>query len=281
MPATLCCAPVPANRGAKGLTSIAATARTRALAAVLGLVLAAPAFSTPAASPRPPDQAPERLVLTCIESSGTQAVAAALVAEAFRRNGLALSVEAVPGERASAMTREGLSDGEVSRIEAYFVTHPQLVRVEPALMATEAAVFVRAADPRFAGRTVVAAADLRGLRVGIVRGVMQTERGVASLDRVETVASARQLHRMLQSGRLDAIVDSPLSHRRYRMPDGSPAATRQAGDLGAEPVFLGVQARQRDLAARLRKTIESMQASGEWDLVRARAEDAYVSQPDR
>jgi ABC-type amino acid transport substrate-binding protein len=110
---------------------------------------------------------------------------------------------------------------------------------------------------------------------------MQTERGVASLDRVETVASARQLHRMLQSGRLDAIVDSPLSHRRYRMPDGSPAATRQAGDLGAEPVFLGVQARQRDLAARLRKTIESMQASGEWDLVRARAEDAYVSQPDR
>lgn len=281
MPAHARRAPVPARRTAWCSVRAIVGGWRHARAALVALALVAPMPADTTVAARPANRAPQAMVLTCIEASGTQAVAAALVAEVFRRNGLELSVEAVPAERASVMSLEGGSDGEVSRIALYFDAHPELVRVEPPLMATEAAVFVRASDPRFAGREVVAAADLRGLRVGIVRGVLQSTRAVASLDDVELVSSARQLHRMLEAGRLDAIVDSPLSHRRYRRHDGSGAATRQAGGLGVEAVFLGLQARHQGLARRLGGTIESMQASGEWDRFRSLAEDAYVERPPR
>jgi polar amino acid transport system substrate-binding protein len=124
-----------------------------------------------------------------------------------------------------------------------------------------------------AGFTVRNVADLRGRRVGIVRGLLQSQRLVAGLDRVTEVTTAVQLYRMLAAGRLDVVVDAPMDQRRHTAQLGLRNVVEQA-TLCEQPAYHGLHRRHAALAPRLAAALEAMQASGELAALAAVVEPA-------
>lgn len=236
-----------------------------------GLILALlPGLAGGAApsSPPPPD-APATLHVAGADDSAASDTAEAILQRAYARAGLALHVEPLPAPRASQRLDAGLLDGEVARIGPYFEAHPALLRVGPPLMQVSLVAYVRAD----AGFTVRVVGDLRGRRVGIVRGLLQSQRLVAGLDRVTEVTSGTQLYRMLAAGRLDVVVDAPLNQRRHTAQLGLRNVVAQA-TLCEQPAYHGLHRRHAALAPRLAAALEAMQASGELAALAAGVEPA-------
>lgn len=213
------------------------------------------------------DDARPPLRIAVIQRSGTQQVAARILEAVYARAGIPMRIVALPATRATQMADRGEIDGEGARIASYYEERPGVVVVRPALMRTAAMVFMREAD----ARPVRSAADLRGLRVGIVRGVRQSQAAVAGVERVEQLNTARQLYQMLHRGHLDAVVDSPVSQKRYAATLGVDGVVA-VGTLSEMEVFHGLQARHAALAPRLGEVLAAMAASGELAKVQAEAE---------
>lgn len=204
--------------------------------------------------------------------SATQDAAVRILQVAYARAGLNLQAETLPAPRATQRLEAGRLDGDAARIAPYFDAHPMLQRVGPPLMRVPQVAYTRA-DARFTVRSV---ADLRGRRVGIVRGLMQSARLVAGLDRVTEVTSGVQLYRMLDAGRLDVVVDAPLNARRHTAALGLRTVVAQA-TLCEEPVYHGLHRRHAAVAPRVAAALEAMQASGELAALATGAPDGIGS----
>ncbi|WP_461062098.1 substrate-binding periplasmic protein [Silanimonas algicola] len=192
------------------------------------------------------------------QDSATQAVATSILIEAYARAGLVLRVDRLPAPRAAQRLEAGLLDGEVARVPAYFDQHPDLVPVGPPLMQVPQVAFVRSGS----GIRVNTLDDLRGLRVGVVRGLLQSERLVAGLDRVTRVTSGHQLYQMLAAGRLDVVVDAPMNQAMHVGEWRLTGIVAQA-TLSDAPVYHGLHRRRAAIAPRVAAALEAMRASGE------------------
>jgi ABC-type amino acid transport substrate-binding protein len=201
-----------------------------------------------------------------IEVSGTQDVAERLLEAVYQRADARLQVLSLPAPRANAMSRRGEVDGELARIDRYFDENPQLIRVQPPLMWTDATVFMRADRAVPMSRVT----DLDSLRIGVVRGVRQSQEAVEGARTVVQVTDAQQLYRMLSRGRLDAVVDSRVSKQRITTELGI-HDVREVGVLSRKPVYHGLQARHTELAQRIGRTISAMRGSGELAALEAEA----------
>lgn len=219
------------------------------------LVAMLPGLATGAA----PSSSPSPVVrVSSGHDSATQAVAAGILRAAYARAGLVLHIETLPAPRAAQRLDAGLLDGEVARIPAYFDAHPTLMPVGPPLMRVALVAYARSGD----GVLIRRAEDLRGLRVGIVRGLMQSERLVAGFDRVTRVGGSSQLYRMLDAGHLDVVVDAPMNQALHAQQLGITGIVAQA-TLCEEPVYHGLDRRHAGIAPLVAAALEAMQASGE------------------
>ena len=225
-----------------------------------GLILALlPGLAGGAVPSSPPlAAAPLQLHVARGHDSATQDAAARVLEVAYARAGVGLRLETLPAPRATQRLEAGLLDGDAARIEAYFEAHPVLHRVGPPLMRVSQVAYTRAD----AGFTVRNLDDLRGRRVGIVRGLVQSEQLVAGLDRVTAVTSGVQLYRMLAAGRLDVVVDAPMNQRRHSAELGLHNVMAQA-TLCEQPVYHGLHRRHAAIAPRVAAALDAMERSGE------------------
>lgn len=230
-----------------------------AVFAALGSLAQAASLAAPAATPAawmPEDRAPIRIGV--ISGAGSQAVAAEVMLAVYQRAGVKVELISLPALRATRMVESNQLDGEVARIPAYFRRNPELLRVEPPLFEADVTAF--ALSDR--AMTIERAEDLQGLRVGVLRGVVQSLEAVRGIKAVEQVADVRQMYRMLSSGRLDVVVDAVLNQQRYIQSSGAGHIVA-VGTLGIEPVHHGLHRRHAALADRIAREIEVMAASGE------------------
>jgi hypothetical protein len=216
--------------------------------------------------------APATLSLSRVEGTGTQVVAQRILAEVYRRAGLRFHATPMPAQRAARMSRNGQTDGEVARIASFFTTRPDMLRIEPAIYETQTSVFAR----RGSEFSITQRKDLVGLRVGIVRGVLHAQAAVAGLGRLEEVSSYEQLYRMLESGRLDVVVDTPLNHS-YVVHALELRNTMPVGNLGREPLYHALARKHADAARKISEVLSEMQASGELQRLAAAEEAAFLS----
>lgn len=217
-----------------------------------------------------PAKAPA-LTVSRIAESGTQTVAAEVLAVVYARAGLELRVAVMPSPRASNEMDAGRLDGEAARIASYFDDHPLLVRVGPPLMSVEAVAYSRAGDET----AVTDARSLHGRRVGVVRGILLTRQAVAGVPGVLEVGRGPQMYRMLAAGRLDVIIDTPVNHRLHTSRMGLANIVPRAV-LRSEPVYHGLHRRHEAIASRLQATLQTMRDSGELAALVARAEASYL-----
>ena len=106
------------------------------------------------------------LRITGIENEQTHAMAAEILKIAYQKIGCRITVDVMPGRRSLAMANNGDSDGDIARILGTENAFPNLVRVPTPIIWFTGAVFSKTVN-----KSIRSWEDLKGLRIGIIRGV--------------------------------------------------------------------------------------------------------------
>lgn len=199
-------------------------------------------------------------------------VAHQLLGEIYRRCGLDLQIEILPPARATLTAQANRVDGELMRTFDYGREHPELLRVTPPYYR----VAVHAFWLRSRALTVRSSADLLRYSVCALRGVSfvpQFTRGHPALTLVQNNA---QMFRMLESGRVDLVLNGLLSSQatlaRLQLTD-----VDTSPELGRLDLFHYLRPQRAREAALLGDTIQRLRASGELDRMTARYESAALT----
>lgn len=217
------------------------------------------------------DATAQEMHLAANEKAVEQSIATQLLTEIYKKAGLTLTVEPLPGARANVLALSGEKDGEVARIQPYVDRNPSLVKVEPAYYYLTSAVFAKSARHI----TIASKAELSNYRVGIVRGIAHAEAATAGLSSVEVISNYEQMFRMLDAGRIDLAIDTGINGRLTLQTFGF-KGIEQVGELARLELFHILNAKNKELAPRISKAISALRSSGELDRMTARIEKELV-----
>ncbi|MES2949948.1 MAG: hypothetical protein V4858_15505 [Pseudomonadota bacterium] len=172
----------------------------------------------------------------------------------------------LPVRRAMAMMLSGDLDGNFYRIASLAEEHPSLFRVESPIGMTEIRAYVT--NP---GIKPAAWSQLAGLRVAYQRGALVVERNLPpSSQRLEGSSIAEQF-RMLGRGMADVVlIVEPANNKPHALAKAK-AAIRTDTALQLIPLHHYLLGSHRDFGLRLGTVLARMMASGELQMVRAKA----------
>ena len=142
-----------------------------------------------------------RAQISGIENEHTHALAARVLMEAYRRIGCQLSVDFMPGKRSLTWANDGLTQGDVARIEGTDKVYTNLVQVPtPVLKDTLGVAFaIEQTGP------VDSMEDLEGLRIGIIQGIRYSEALTKGMNPV-MANDMTHLFSLLVAGRIDVAI---------------------------------------------------------------------------
>ncbi len=110
------------------------------------------------------------LTFTQIVDTPDQAIGAVIVKTAYKKLGIPVKFEILPGKRALAESSDGRADGEVHRIVEIGNQYPTLLRVPTPINYIEQSVFSKKHEFE-----VTDCPALQGYQIGIVRGVKHSQ----------------------------------------------------------------------------------------------------------
>ncbi len=184
--------------------------------------------------------------------------------EVFKRLGLPLQLEHYTLARRTALTEEGMTDGEASRVYAYGNDRPHLVRVEEPVLDFSFALF--AANP---GVRLERLEDLRTSShlVEYRRGILLCENTLKKwlpAERISDVLTPQQGLKKLQAGRTDLYCDLDVFVRQeLQSPEFKGAAIRKVIAVGnAVPTYPYLNKKHAALAPRMAAVLRQMRAEG-------------------
>jgi len=199
-----------------------------------------------------------------------------ILTEAFRRLGIEFEAVAYPSLRSLDLANAGLTDGELGRVrEFHTITkgqYPNLRRVDFPVMT----VVIGAYGAE--GSSIGGWADLVGQRVAHKRGRKALESRLAEHAKGATIVTTgddETALRLVAKGRVafaamnEAAAESLIRNR----PELS--AIGRAGILYEVGIYTYIHKRHGDLAHRLAKILEAMDADGSLDRIAAEAIEAY------
>lgn len=131
-----------------------------------------------------------------------------LINEAFRRNGVDVTIQSLPGERALINANEGIDDGDGLRILELNTDsdYPNLVRVPEKIIDVDFVVFTNGLDISIDGWQ-----SLTPYSVGIVWGWKILERNIVNTQSLVKVKTPRLLMQLLKNNRTELIVVERLT----------------------------------------------------------------------
>jgi ABC-type amino acid transport substrate-binding protein len=218
-----------------------------------------------------PAQAQE-VRLGIARGEAVQDVAAGLLSEIYKRAGIRLVIEPFPPARLTDMVLANEIDGEVARIGPYFDRNPSLFKVEPSYYHLVTTAFARA-DKKF---SLQSPADLKGRRVGIIRGVYHAVQATAGIPDVVVVDTVVQLFKMLADDRIDVAVDVSINGADV-VKQLNLEQIKSAGDIARREFYIVLIPSKQQLAPRLSRVITSMKESGELASLTRQLEQARLA----
>ena len=213
-----------------------------------------------------PGQAQSVLRLARIANIPDQYVGGEILRTVYARLNIQLEFEDVPGKRALALSSAGELDGEIQRIGNLARDYPTLVQISPPINYIEPAVFTATLHFAINGWD-----SIRPYSIGIVRGVGSSEAGTRGMSRVTAATSLENTLEMLDAGRFDVVVTDLISglvavrklNLQSRIYPLSPPLERIY-------IYHYLHEKHRELASRVAKVIQEMEASGELARLRER-----------
>lgn len=148
-----------------------------------------------------------------------------ILEEAYRRAGIEFSIQELPTKRALIESSSGNLDGEMTRIPAIGDRYPTLKIVHPPIAYLRSGAFFRQGEELDVSRPE----DLAPYKVGVLRGVLHANNNARFAGEVIILEEFDQLVRMLDTGRVDAIISSV-------MPFHVATARLGAQNINPEPV---------------------------------------------
>ncbi len=216
----------------------------------------------PAAS-EPTDPEVGTVTISAIENEGTHELIKPVVRTAYRRIGHGVRFEPLPARRALEWANDGITDGDLARIEGTERKYPNLIRISVPVFHFQGVVFSRTVD-----RSIEDWSDLQGLLVGVIRGIRYSEIGTAGMDRI-LAKDMTHLFTLLSIGHIEAAVAVRDAgrieiHRNFRG-----KGIRVVGEpLYTGPLFHFIHSRNGHLVVKLEAVLREMAASGEIEAMR-------------
>ncbi|BFM17180.1 transporter substrate-binding domain-containing protein [Maricurvus nonylphenolicus] len=210
-----------------------------------------------------PSYASKKLLFTTIQKSSVQAISHKVLEKAYARLGLDIEVLEQPGKRALHSSNSGAVDGELSRIAGINAEYENLLMIPIAINSVE--IIVMTKDIIF---PVSGWESIRGYRIGVVRGIIFTERGTQGMH-VSPSNSYEQLFKMLMGGRVDIIVIPYVSALENLRKSNYSEIYRSHGLKILKPVLTEhdlyhyLHVKHLALKDKLTSVLEDMQSSGE------------------
>lgn len=193
----------------------------------------------------------------------------AIVVEVGRRADIRIDFKPLPLLRVLESANEGLVDGDPIRIAGVVDRFPNLVQVPTPLFHSTLRVY--GLMPDLAQRT---RSELRAMRIGKMRGVMNAIKHTTGLDTTDATAGSALLE-MLRAGRCDILVIEYVDFETllkaqpqtiYRWPHA----------WASEPLYTLLHRRHAALVPRLDAALQSMRRDGRMDRLLAELHRTYA-----
>lgn len=146
------------------------------------------------------DGKPRHVTLSAISNEQTHAAGIVILREAYRRIGYTVTFDLLPGKRSLMHANAGTSDGDVARIAGTEKEFPNLVPVPTPIILFQGAAFTKTVT-----RNIENWNDLKGLTVGIIRGIRYSDTGTKGMDRL-IAHDMTHLFRLLDRDRVQVAV---------------------------------------------------------------------------
>jgi polar amino acid transport system substrate-binding protein len=205
----------------------------------------------------------QTLRLARFPKSANQYVASQMVEVICKKSGLEVKIEPLPPKRATIEAKAGRINGEVSRIENYFLENPDLIRVSPAYSYIVITAFSKKPI------SIKSKDDLSNYKIGIVRGVQTSIDLTAGLSGVEEANNSEALFAMLAQDRFDVAIDVNVNGM-FAIHKLGISTAKDVGTLLKTEVFFVLSPVSASLADGISQTIVQMKRSGELDRLKTK-----------
>ncbi|MFT5701559.1 MAG: polar amino acid transport system substrate-binding protein [Desulforhopalus sp.] len=209
--------------------------------------------------------------LVSISNLVEQVVAAQILTDVYKKAGLEIDIEPMPGQRAHSLATDGTKDGETARIFSYGEKNPTVVRVPTPYSSLETTAFAK----KSANISISSQEDLKKYKVVIVRGVQHTKDMTEGHENVHVINDAEQMMKFLEGGRADIALNNTISAKvdlqKLKIADIVPVGTLQTLDL-----FNYIHENRKDIVSKVDATIQEMKESGELKTLREKYEREYL-----
>lgn len=224
------------------------------------VVLSATAWSIPASTAAKP------VVISVIANEHTHELAKPVVREAYRRIGRAVKFDPLPARRALEWANDGVTDGDLARIAGTEKPFPNLIKLSPPVFHFSGVAFATKVV-----RPISEWKDLKGLSIGIVRGIRYSEIGTEGMNPIPT-NDMTHLFKILKLGRIDvavAVLEAGRIEIRRNYPD---AGIHPVGEpLLVAPLYHYIHVKNGHLVQKLEAALREMEADGEIEALREKA----------
>jgi polar amino acid transport system substrate-binding protein len=213
------------------------------------------------------------VVLSAIVNEQTHAIAKQVLQEVYRRIGYRVYFDDLPGQRALEWANNGLTDGDVARIAGTGKKFPNLIRIKIPILFFSAAAFTKTLN-----RPISRWEDLRGLSIGVIRGIRYSTIGTKGMDPY-FANDMTHLFTILDKGRIQVAVAVLDAGRIEIRKNFAGSGIHVVGTpLLTAPLYHFVNIRHKDLVGKLEAVLSAMTASGEIEKLRRRALDQVLAQ---
>jgi polar amino acid transport system substrate-binding protein len=189
-------------------------------------------------------------------------VCESILTDALTREGFDVSYERFPGARALQQANRGKVDAETCRIKGAEKKWKNLVMVPSIVMPFYGAIFTHVT----VRQAITGWQDLEGLKVGIIRGHIYSQKGTAELDSNNVIEAStnEQLLRLLELKRIEAAV--MLRHNAldiiYDNPEKYSHVKLSNTNTGKYKTYLYLHKSKIDLMDKISKALEKAVSSG-------------------
>lgn len=195
-----------------------------------------------------------------------------IATEAFRRNGLKLSLIRVPAERALKNSNAGIDDGELFRIGGMEKLYPNLVPVPEKIIDMHFVAFSKDPSVRVNGWQ-----SLGPLVVGLIKGWKILEINTPREAHIILARDAEQLFTMLDKGRVDVALYSRLMGLEIIRRRKIAGAKALSPPLDVRAMFIFLHKKHKALAPKIAASLAALKSEGVYGREYRKMEAALVA----
>jgi len=182
----------------------------------------------------------------------------AVLKVAYEKIGIRINGHKLPAARSLAQSDAGLTDGEVHRIKAIELEHPELIRIDAPINSVEGLAL--SCDKSI---DITASNTLKNYRIGVKIGTRYAEKLTAEMPFVTRAVDENKLMELLLVDKLDIVIgDRPWAEAQIMLPEYKCVRINEP-PLKVIPLYHYLHVRHSSLVPKITRVLREMEQSGE------------------